>query len=113
MIHQISTFFVGRSLRDTDKDIEALDELEILVCGWVFLASEGRLSRIEEFEEVEDGEEKYKSLADRLKGFMDKCMSKGGVDTWDFDNLTDLNYDIWKVVHEVDELDERSMGLSG
>jgi len=114
-VKQISPFFVDRSLRKSDEpdSFLALDELEILAVGWLVLGAEGRWSRMEEFEEVEDGEGKYKSRADRLKGFMDKCLTKGGFQRWDYDLLTDLNYDVWTVVYEADGLEEQPMAASG
>jgi hypothetical protein len=60
MIGQISTYFLpDQILRDGGPDdINTLDELEVSVCGWVRLASEGRLSRLEKFAGVENGEKK-------------------------------------------------------
>jgi hypothetical protein len=111
MIGQISTYFLsGQSLRDRKPDdINALDELEISVCGWVRLASEGRLSRLEEFAGVENGEGRYKSVAERLKAFMDAYKRKGEYDIWTYDRMKVLRYDIYKVVHELDAETERPM----
>jgi hypothetical protein len=69
MIGQISIYFLsGQRLRDGEQDgINALHELEISVCGWVRLASEGRLSRLEEFAEVENGEKDINPWQSALK----------------------------------------------
>jgi hypothetical protein len=111
MIGQISTYFLpGQSLRNGGQDdINALDELEISVCGWVRLASEGRLSRLEEFAEVEDGEGRYNSVAERFRAFMDAYKRRGNYEEWTYNRMKVLRYDIYKVVHELDAEDERPM----
>jgi len=56
-IGQISTYLLsGQSLRNGLHNFITLDELEISVVGWVRLSSKGRLSRMEEFAEIKDGE---------------------------------------------------------
>jgi hypothetical protein len=111
MIGQISTYFLsGQRLRDGEQDdINALHELEISVCGWVRLASEGRLSRLEEFAEVENGEGRYNSVAERFKAFMDTYKRKGDYKGWTYSCMKDLRYDIYRVVHELDAETERPM----
>jgi hypothetical protein len=111
MIGQISTYFLpGQRLRNgKPDDINALDELEVSVCGWVRLASEGRLSRLEEFAGVENGEKRYKSVAERFKAFMDAYKRKGEYDIWTYDRMKVLRYDIYRVVHELDAEAERPM----
>ncbi|KUJ17270.1 uncharacterized protein LY89DRAFT_684364 [Mollisia scopiformis] len=101
-IGQISTYFLdGQRLRNGGQsDINALDELEISVVGWVRLASEGRLSRLEESAEIEDGEGQYSTQAERFKTFLTEFKHRGNFTVWNYDQMKMLRYMIYKVVHE-------------
>ncbi|CZR66528.1 uncharacterized protein PAC_16429 [Phialocephala subalpina] len=114
-IGQISTYFLsGQVLRNGGwRGINALDELEISVVGWVRLASEGRLSEMEEFAGVEDGEGHYASHAERFKNFLIKYKNKNRFKVWNHDRMKMLRYKIYKVVHELDGEEEKPMAASG
>lgn len=113
-IGEISTYFLdGQNLRNEGRKnvsaINALDELEISVVGWVRLASERRLSRMEELAEIEDGEGQYGSNAERLKEFMTKYKTQQKFKKWTYDRMKMLRFKIYKVVHELDGQDQRPM----
>jgi hypothetical protein len=77
-----------------------LDELEASVVGWVRLASEGRLSRLEEPAGVINGRERYGTNAERFKAFLLKYKAKHKFKTWNYDRMKMLRYKRYKVVHE-------------
>jgi hypothetical protein len=67
------------------------------------------ISRLEEFAEVENGEGRYNSVAERFKAFMDTYKRKGDYKGWTYSCMKDLRYDIYRVVHEFDAETERPM----
>jgi len=114
-IGQISTYFLAGQILRTggQQNINTLDELEISVVGWVRLASEGRLSRMEAAAGIDDGEGQYSSNAERLKALLDKYKIKNRFKKWNYDRMKTLRYEIYKVVHELDGDKRRPMLPSG
>lgn len=113
-IGEISTYFLdGQYLcnegRKNISAINALDELEISVVGWVRLASEGRLGRMEEYAEIENGEGQYTSNAERFKEFLMKYKMQQKFKNWTYDRMKMLRFKIYKIVHELDGQDQRPM----
>ncbi|KAG4430016.1 hypothetical protein IFR05_014499 [Cadophora sp. M221] len=101
-IGQISTYFLDgqklRGSRGSAADLIALDESQISVVGWVRLASEGRLSQLEQRLGVEVGERPFDSHAARFRAFVRARKSSEGFKIWNADEVKRLRYEIYGVV---------------
>ncbi|KAH6721882.1 hypothetical protein BKA61DRAFT_591446 [Leptodontidium sp. MPI-SDFR-AT-0119] len=110
---QISTYFLdGQNLRGSrgrTADLTALDELEVCVVGWVRLASEGRLSHLEQRLGFEVGEEVFDSHAARFRAFLRARKSSKGFASWNYDEMKRLRYEIYRVVEHNRPLADEQM----
>jgi hypothetical protein len=113
-IGQTSSFLLsGQSLGGSVKNLNALDELEVAVVGWVRLASEGRLRHLEKVAKVEDGERKHISVAERLKAFLANHKKRNGFKNWNWDHMKVVRHMVYEVIHKHEGEEERRMIRSG
>lgn len=113
---QVHSYFLhGQSLRGGKgvvADFDALDELEVLVVGWLRLAAEDKLSDLEEQLGIKIEQQEFESLGEWLKLIMQAHKESRGFQSWTYEELNMLRYEIYQLVEENGTLPRESPAAS-